>query len=231
MNKPLAVAETAKFVIRCHQCRTAFDVFESTWCDCLGREPSINCPACGECFCKASRRYKEGFWAVAPDSLFGRRVRELRQDDAAARQKALPSLFLQPAASGAPLVLVVDDSRTVRMVAARAISELGCEVMEAANAEEALAIIRSHHPDFVLTDALMPKLDGREMCRIIKSDAATADITVVLMTGLYTALRYKTEALSKFGADAYLTKPVQTAQLSELLKKFVPRSVMTRQCA
>jgi CheY-like chemotaxis protein len=69
------------------------------------------------------------------------------------------------------------------------------------------------------------------MCRIIKSDVGTAEIAVVLMTGLYTALRYKTEALSKFGADAYLTKPVQPAQLKEVLVKFVPRSAMTRRCA
>jgi CheY-like chemotaxis protein len=231
MNNTMSAVDVQKFVIRCHQCRTAFDVFEATWCDCLVREPSIKCPACGECFCKAAQAYKVGFWAMAPASLYGRRLRELRQDDKATGQKALASLHLQRAAFGAPLVLVVDDSRTVRMVAARTLSELGCEVLEAIDAEEALAIVGSHHPDLVLTDALMPKLDGREMCRMMKSDVQTADIAVVLMTGLYTALRYKTEALSKFGADAYLTKPVQPAQLKEVLHKFVPRSVMTRRCA
>ena len=51
-------------------------------------------------FCKAAQAYKVGFWAMAPASLYGRRLRELRQDDKATGQKALASLHLQRAAFG-----------------------------------------------------------------------------------------------------------------------------------
>jgi CheY-like chemotaxis protein len=231
MNQPLSSPDAQKFVIRCYHCRTAFDVFEAAWCDCLGREPSINCPACGKCFCKADKEYKASFWQMAPGSLLTRRLKELRQDSQLPRQKALPALHLAPAPSDAPLVLVVDDSRTVRMLAARAIAELGCQVMEAANAEEAFAVLESHHPVLVLTDALMPKLDGREMCRLIKTNPQTADIAVVLMSGLYTASVYKSEAMSRFRADGYLTKPVEVDQLRKVLDKFVFVAEKTRQCA
>jgi len=57
----------------------------------------------------------------------------------------------------------------------------GYDVKRAGNGDEALKLVRSFKPDIVLLDVMMPKLDGREVCRRIKGDPATADIPVVFL--------------------------------------------------
>jgi YesN/AraC family two-component response regulator len=70
-------------------------------------------------------------------------------------------------------------------------------------------------PDIVLTDALMPKIDGRQLCRLIKT--SDASIKVVIMTALYKSSRYRTEAMNTFHADEYLAKPIDFAHLRQVL--------------
>ena len=65
----------------------------------------------------------------------------------------------------------------------------------------------------------MPKMDGREMCRLIKADAETAGIKVVVMTSLYTSVKYQTEAYKSFKVDDYLAKPLDFSQLRTMLEK------------
>jgi CheY-like chemotaxis protein len=118
-----------------------------------------------------------------------------------------------------PLVLIVDDEIDIRKVAFAAISELGYQAIVAASGEEGIEVARTYKPDLILTDAFMPKMDGREMCRRIKANPDTARARVVVMTSLYTASRYKYEAFKEFQADDYLPKPLEFQALRELLEK------------
>lgn len=170
------------------------------------------CPGCHHCFCKAPQSYKQGFWEKAPKALWDRAAEEHR---AAAELPANPG----HGEVSRPLVLIVDDEKDIRRVAYAAISELGYHAIVAGGGEEGLEAVRAYRPDLILTDAFMPKLDGREMCRRIKADPATAALKVVVMTSLYTASRYKYEAYKEFQADDYLAKPLDLQALQELLLK------------
>jgi len=89
----------------------------------------------------------------------------------------------------------------------------------ARNGQEGLDLAKRYRPDLVLSDALMPQMDGREMCRRIKEDPETAGAKTIVMTGLYTAVKYRTEAHKAYKVDDYLTKPLDFALLREMLQK------------
>ena len=117
------------------------------------------------------------------------------------------------------MVLLVDDETDIQRVAASAILSLGYGLAIARNGQEGLALAKAYRPELVLSDALMPGLDGREMCRRIKEDPENAKVKTVVMTALYTAVKYRTEALRAFRVDDYLTKPLDFSQLRDVLQK------------
>ena len=199
-------------VVACFHCKALFDAFTVGWCNCLVSRRSLVCPGCRLCFCKAPQSYKQGFWEKAPEALWDRAAEEHRENG------GLPA-NPGPGDIRRPLVLIVDDEKDIRRVAFAAISELGYQAIVAGGGEEGLEAVRSYRPDLVLTDAFIPKLDGREMCRRIKADPETASLKVVVMTSLYTASRYKYEAYKEFQADDYLPKPLGFQALQELLRK------------
>jgi len=116
-------------------------------------------------------------------------------------------------------VLLVDDEPDIQRVAIRVIDSLGYGLVLGRNGEEGLELAARYRPDLVLTDALMPRLDGREMCRRLKEDPATAGVKVLVMTGLFTSVKYKTEAFKTFKVDDYLAKPLDFNTLRTLLQK------------
>ena len=204
--------ETAgKYEVSCYTCKARFDALDSVWCNCLVGERSLVCPSCLNCFCKANTAYKERFWAFAPQELWDRKLDEHRRDF----DKPNPN----PEKVTRPLVLVVDDEKEMQKVAIRDIEGLGYGCILAKNGEEGFEMAKKYKPDLVLSDALMPKMDGREMCRKIKSDPETSKIKVVIMTSLYTQSKFKTEAYREFRVDDYLTKPLDFNQLRTVLQK------------
>jgi CheY-like chemotaxis protein len=170
------------------------------------------CPNCLTCFCKAPFAYRQKFWELAPQSMWNRMISE---DQTTFELPPNPP----PDELPRPLVLVVDDEKDIQRVAVRTIGSLGYGVIVAMNGIEGLEIARKYHPDLILTDAFMPKLDGREMCLRLKTDPETSETKIVIMTGIYTAARYKSEAFREFQADGYLTKPLQFRELQDALQK------------
>jgi CheY-like chemotaxis protein len=83
-------------------------------------------------------------------------------------------------------------------------------------------LAKKYRPEVILTDALMPRLEGREMCRRLKDDPETRDIKVIIMTSLYKGQRYRGEAMSNFGADGYLAKPLDPELLATTLRALAP---------
>jgi CheY-like chemotaxis protein len=203
---------TETYPVVCHACNQTFDGFQAAWCGCLVSRRSLVCPSCLHCFCKAPQPYKQQFWENAPDHF-----RSL----AAAEHGNPEDLPANPDLSVIehPLVLIVDDEKGILQIAFAAVVALGYHAIVASNGEEGLAAAARYSPELILTDAFMPRLDGREMCRRIKANPRTAAAKVVIMTSLYTASRYKYEAYKEFGADDYMAKPLEFPVLRELLVK------------
>jgi CheY-like chemotaxis protein len=82
------------------------------------------------------------------------------------------------------LVLLAEDSRVLRDALERVLVKAGYAVLTAADGEAALFIARENSPDLILLDMMLPKLDGREVLRALKHDPVTANIPVIVLTGL-----------------------------------------------
>ena len=121
----------------------------------------------------------------------------------------------------------MDDEQDIIRVATRTIEALGYGVVHAGNGEEGLALARKYRPDLVLADALMPRMDGRDMCRLIRDDPDVAETPVVVMTSLYTARHFRTEAQHVFKVDEYLAKPLRYGELRDALQRVAPLRIET----
>jgi CheY-like chemotaxis protein len=203
-----------QYEIRCYNCKAQFDAVQSVWCNCLVTQHSLVCPSCLTCFCKSPTSYKIKFWTSAPQILWDREIEDRKYD-------GMQIVNPDPADIIRPLVLLVDDERDIRRLAIRAISGLGYGIVVAKNGMEALDMTKAYKPDLILADALMPRMDGREMCRRIKSDPETSEIKVVIMTSLYTQSKYKTEAFKEFRVDSYLSKPLEFNCLRDILQRYL----------
>ena len=79
-------------------------------------------------------------------------------------------------------VLIVDDSKTVRIIVKKALRTFDCEIMEAANGEEGLVVAAKKAPHLILLDVIMPVMDGVEMLTKLQSDPALKAIPVIMLT-------------------------------------------------
>jgi CheY-like chemotaxis protein len=120
-----------------------------------------------------------------------------------------------------PTVLIVDDDKLVRLIARKALADADLNVMDAADGATALQMAQELVPDLVITDALLPRLDGRELARRIKSDPALRKTKVVVITALYKGTRYKNEAIKEFLVDDYLAKPLTPAKLRWIVARML----------
>jgi PAS domain S-box-containing protein len=111
----------------------------------------------------------------------------------------------------AATILNVDGNAADRSTRSRLLQAAGFEVWEAATGSEAL-LLAARKPDLVLLDVALPDRDGREVCRQIKTDPATAATPVLLLVGGAGHLPERVPGLEG-GADAYLTQPVEPAEL------------------
>ena len=112
--------------------------------------------------------------------------------------------------SGLPKILVAEDNRELSAFLASLLSPLG-QVLTADDGAEALELARSRRPDLVLSDVMMPRLDGIQLTKELKTNPETADIPVVLLTAMTNR-----ESLLKgweAGADDYLFKPFHPKEL------------------
>jgi adenylate cyclase len=108
-------------------------------------------------------------------------------------------------------ILIVDDNETNRDILMTRLGAQGYELAQAADGEEALAAAKSLLPDLILLDVMMPKLDGIEVCKRLKSDPAMPFTPIILVTA-----KSDTKDIVaglNAGADEYLTKPIDQAAL------------------
>lgn len=100
-------------------------------------------------------------------------------------------------------ILLVDDSKFLRLATERALARAGYEVSTAEDGERALHEARERKPDLILLDMLLPKIPGLEVLKALKKDPATAGIAVVVFTGMS---QKNAERLRRDGACAFLEK-------------------------
>ena len=118
-----------------------------------------------------------------------------------------------------PRILVVDDNAANVDILRMRLEAQGYEIVTATDGEEALTAVSEHHPDLILLDVMMPKLDGIEVCRRLRADSTLPFIPIVLVTAKSDSK--DVVAALEAGGDEYLTKPVDHAALGARVKSML----------
>ena len=100
-------------------------------------------------------------------------------------------------------VLLVEDSRFLKMATERVLTTAGYEVISASDGEQALRLAREHVPALILLDIMMPKMSGPDVLKALKKDPATAAIPVMMLTSLS---QKNAKQLEKDGASSFFEK-------------------------
>lgn len=208
--RELRIIGAPVYRVTCKSCGHLFDAEAADECSCLERVRTVVCPECASCFCACGRKVVAQFWDQATPAMWQRRISQRRT----ASKRASPEVGER---NGRPVVLFADDDPVARLIAEQVIRAHGCEVVLAENGARALDLARTHMPDLVITDALMPGRDGREVARELR--AIMPSTKFVIISSVYKDARYKYEALRHFGADDYIPKPITPGQLRAVLDK------------
>ncbi|MGB2908585.1 MAG: response regulator [Candidatus Aminicenantaceae bacterium] len=116
--------------------------------------------------------------------------------------------------------VIVDDDRVVLNILEKALHDAGFEVETAPDGMKALSIIQTQCPDVVITDLLLPKLHGLELCARIRQNSLLSNVTVILMSAVYDyhSLRQDIDGSE---ADYFITKPLDVPDLIGFLKRIL----------
>lgn len=117
-------------------------------------------------------------------------------------------------------ILVVDDNPEVLHGTARLLEKEGYAVCPAADGQAALKVVRKLRPDLVLLDRNLPDLDGLEVCRRIKQDAACLDVLVIIVSASHAQSDEQAEGL-ELGADGYITRPIANREMLARVDSYV----------
>ncbi len=118
-------------------------------------------------------------------------------------------------------VLLVEDSLSAREMITELLKNHGLVVKAVCDGVEALDLLKKYNPDLVVLDIVMPRMNGYEVCRRLKSDPKTKDLPVVICSS-------KGEEFDRYwgmkqGADAYIAKPFQAIELIGTIKQLLRR--------
>jgi CheY-like chemotaxis protein len=108
-------------------------------------------------------------------------------------------------------ILVCDDEEAMRALMRAALDLLGCEIVEARDGDEALALAQSGRPDLIVLDMMMPGRTGLEVLAELRRDAEFADTPVIVLTAR--AQASDREAAALVGASRFITKPFSPREL------------------
>ena len=135
-----------------------------------------------------------------------------------AAEGGTPAASLLVPVQQVPLILVVDDSITVRRVTQRLLQREGYRVALAADGLQALERLQEERPAVVLSDIEMPRMDGFDLARNIRSDAALQDLPIIMITSRI-AQKHRDHAM-ELGVNHYLGKPYSDEELMSLVRHY-----------
>jgi twitching motility two-component system response regulator PilH len=116
-------------------------------------------------------------------------------------------------------ILIAEDSATAAAVLSRALAPLGHTILVASDGEEAERRILQEHPDLVILDIIMPKVNGFQLCRSIRSNPKIKDLPIIVVSSMdRESDRYWG---MKQGADEYMVKPVDPDELMDKVRQYL----------
>ena len=116
-------------------------------------------------------------------------------------------------------ILIVDDEPSIVVPIQFLMEQQGYNVLVAENGEDALDIIYKYTPDLILLDIMLPRIDGYEVCEIVRLDPRYRDIKIIFLTA-----KGREVEIAKglaLGADAYITKPFSNTELVSKVKELL----------
>jgi signal transduction histidine kinase len=133
------------------------------------------------------------------------------------RQANLPFDGPDRRRDGRPTIVLVEDDAATRALVREAVSASNVRLLEAANGEDGLELVRRSRPDLVILDVLLPGVDGFRVAERIRADPAVAGVKLVILT-----ITEDRERAARLGVDAYLTKPFDADQLAAEIAALLP---------
>jgi CheY-like chemotaxis protein len=206
--------EEEHYWVSCLNCGELFDAASSPWCFCVTDSPTVLCSNCNTCFCTAGPKARIKFWQEAPSVMWRRRLRQFDRE-----YPPPPSDLGNPLRR--PLILVVDDEPDTRRIAFHVLDGLGYGVLLAEDGVSAFAMAKQYRPDLVLTDQIMPHMDGKHLAKTIKEDPDLKNTRVIVMSGLYKKESQRIEIIREYQADDFLMKPIAFEKLGEVLASWL----------
>jgi two-component system cell cycle response regulator DivK len=117
-----------------------------------------------------------------------------------------------------PLVLIVDEEERNRKLARDVLRFAGFRTLEAATAEDGLALVATDRPDVILMDIRMPGMSGTDAVAVLKGDVGTAEIPVVALTA--STMKGDRDRFLAAGFDGYLEKPIAVKEFPEQVRRY-----------
>jgi len=118
-----------------------------------------------------------------------------------------------------PVVLVVDDSPTVRKIVQLTLQREHMQVVTAADGLSALAAVADASPDLILLDIMLPRMDGYNICQVIRKNLAYRDLPIIMLSGkdgIFDKMRGRLA-----GSSDYITKPFDSSDLVQTVKRYL----------
>ena len=128
-----------------------------------------------------------------------------------------------------PVVLVVDDSPTVRKIVQLTLQRERIHVVTAGDGLSALAAVADEQPDLILLDIMLPRMDGYNICQVVRRNSAFRDMPIIMLSGkdgLFDKMRGKLA-----GSTEYITKPFDSAELVQTVKRHLNSAVVRERAA
>lgn len=128
-----------------------------------------------------------------------------------------------------PVVLVVDDSPTVRKIVQLTLQRERIRVVTAGDGLTALAAVADEQPDLILLDIMLPRMDGYNICQVIRKNMAYRDLPIIMLSGrdgLFDKMRGKLA-----GSTEYMTKPFDSLELAQTVKRYLDSPAVRERAA
>ena len=122
-------------------------------------------------------------------------------------------------------ILVVDDTAHVRKLLSKLLQSHGYEVIDFSSALPALKYLHSHSVDLIVSDLMMPEMDGYVFCRKVKADPVLVNIPFVFVTAAYTD-EIDQELATRVGAEGYITKPIEPTSFVSYVSSILSKPVL-----
>jgi two-component system cell cycle response regulator DivK len=119
-------------------------------------------------------------------------------------------------------ILYVEDNEFNRKIVRQLLTRTSYRLLEAVDGEAGVSTARGEHPDLVIMDIQLPKMSGLDATRQLRTDPATADIPVIVITSF--ALAGDEDKAREAGAAAYLAKPYSPRELLQMIRQLAPES-------